>query len=63
MGWLLCRAGYAISLHPLLCLSPKGFLIESKLLRSLQALGRHERTLMKLDSIFAVSCALAHQGL
>ncbi|KAM9616575.1 dynein regulatory complex protein 1 isoform 6-T6 [Morphnus guianensis] len=30
-----------------------GFLIESKLLRSLQALGRHERTLMKLDSIFA----------
>ncbi|XP_052666195.1 dynein regulatory complex protein 1 isoform X3 [Harpia harpyja] len=30
-----------------------GFLIESKLLRSLQALGRHERTLVKLDSIFA----------
>ncbi|NXN73109.1 DRC1 protein, partial [Himantopus himantopus] len=30
-----------------------GFLIESKLLRPLQALGRHERTLMKLDSIFA----------
>ncbi|KFP53092.1 Dynein regulatory complex protein 1, partial [Cathartes aura] len=29
------------------------FLIESKLLRSLHALGRHERTLMKLDSIFA----------
>ncbi|KAM6404737.1 dynein regulatory complex protein 1 isoform 2-T2 [Pluvialis apricaria] len=30
-----------------------GFLMESKLLRPLQALGRHERTLMKLDSIFA----------
>ncbi|NXV94227.1 DRC1 protein, partial [Calonectris borealis] len=30
-----------------------GFLIESKLLRPLHALGRHERTLMKLDSIFA----------
>ncbi|KAK0678848.1 DRC1 protein, partial [Pygoscelis papua] len=30
-----------------------GFLIESKLLRPLRALGRHERTLMKLDSIFA----------
>ncbi|KFP21291.1 Dynein regulatory complex protein 1, partial [Egretta garzetta] len=30
-----------------------GFLIESKLLKPLQALGRHERTLMKLDSIFA----------
>ncbi|KAM6084257.1 dynein regulatory complex protein 1 isoform 2-T2 [Theristicus caerulescens] len=30
-----------------------GFLIESKLLRPLDALGRHERTLMKLDSIFA----------
>ncbi|NXS69151.1 DRC1 protein, partial [Pandion haliaetus] len=29
-----------------------GFLIESKLLRSLQALGRQERTLMKLSSIF-----------
>ncbi|GAB0185252.1 dynein regulatory complex protein 1 [Grus japonensis] len=30
-----------------------GFLIESKLLRPLHELGRHERTLMKLDSIFA----------
>ncbi|XP_072711586.1 dynein regulatory complex protein 1 [Ciconia boyciana] len=30
-----------------------GFLIESKLLRPLHVLGRHERTLMKLDSIFA----------
>ncbi|KAM9273680.1 dynein regulatory complex protein 1 [Cariama cristata] len=30
-----------------------GFLIESKLLRPLHALGRHERTLMKLDSISA----------
>ncbi|NXG36384.1 DRC1 protein, partial [Dromaius novaehollandiae] len=30
-----------------------GFLIESKLLRLLQPLGKHERTLMKLDSIFA----------
>ncbi|XP_009281727.1 PREDICTED: dynein regulatory complex protein 1, partial [Aptenodytes forsteri] len=30
-----------------------GFVIESKLLRPLRALGRHERTLMKLDSIFA----------
>ncbi|NWH43114.1 DRC1 protein, partial [Fregata magnificens] len=30
-----------------------GFLIESKLLRPLHALGRHKRTLMKLDSIFA----------
>ncbi|NXT30990.1 DRC1 protein, partial [Pelecanoides urinatrix] len=30
-----------------------GFLIESKLLRPLRALGRHERTLVKLDSIFA----------
>ncbi|NXW08752.1 DRC1 protein, partial [Fregetta grallaria] len=30
-----------------------GFLIESKLLKPLHALGRHERTLMKLDSIFA----------
>ncbi|KAF1567040.1 Dynein regulatory complex protein 1, partial [Eudyptes schlegeli] len=30
-----------------------GFLIESKLLRPLRALGRHERTLMRLDSIFA----------
>ncbi|NXU28462.1 DRC1 protein, partial [Thalassarche chlororhynchos] len=30
-----------------------GFLIESKLLRPLHALGRHECTLMKLDSIFA----------
>ncbi|NXL05068.1 DRC1 protein, partial [Mesembrinibis cayennensis] len=30
-----------------------GFLIESKLLRPLDALGRHERTLMKLDSVFA----------
>ncbi|NXA39947.1 DRC1 protein, partial [Eudromia elegans] len=29
-----------------------GFLIESKLLRLLQPLGRHERTLVKLDSIF-----------
>ncbi|KAM9297952.1 dynein regulatory complex protein 1 [Morus bassanus] len=29
------------------------FLIESKLLRPLHALGRHERTLMKLDSVFA----------
>ncbi|NXT90600.1 DRC1 protein, partial [Anhinga rufa] len=29
------------------------FLIESKLLKPLHALGRHERTLMKLDSIFA----------
>ncbi|NXA54026.1 DRC1 protein, partial [Nothocercus julius] len=29
-----------------------GFLIESKLLRLLQPLGKHERTLMKLDSIF-----------
>ncbi|KAM6138251.1 dynein regulatory complex protein 1 [Phoenicopterus ruber ruber] len=30
-----------------------GFLIESRLLRPLRALGRHERTLVKLDSIFA----------
>ncbi|NXE54346.1 DRC1 protein, partial [Casuarius casuarius] len=30
-----------------------GFLIESKLLRLLQPLGKHERALMKLDSIFA----------
>ncbi|KFZ62841.1 Dynein regulatory complex protein 1, partial [Podiceps cristatus] len=30
-----------------------GFLMESKLLRPLHALGRHERTLTKLDSIFA----------
>ncbi|NWY06334.1 DRC1 protein, partial [Nothoprocta ornata] len=30
-----------------------GFLIESKLLRLLQPLGKHERTLVKLDSIFA----------
>ncbi|XP_075606405.1 dynein regulatory complex protein 1 isoform X2 [Balearica regulorum gibbericeps] len=30
-----------------------GFLIESKLLRPLHELGRHERILMKLDSIFA----------
>uniref|UniRef100_A0A8C3KBB2 Dynein regulatory complex protein 1 n=1 Tax=Calidris pygmaea TaxID=425635 RepID=A0A8C3KBB2_9CHAR len=30
-----------------------GFLIEKKLLKPLNALGRHERTLMKLDSIFA----------
>ncbi|NWY52704.1 DRC1 protein, partial [Chionis minor] len=30
-----------------------GFLIESKLLRPLHALGRRERTLVKLDSIFA----------
>ncbi|NWQ86538.1 DRC1 protein, partial [Burhinus bistriatus] len=30
-----------------------GFLIESKLLRHLHTLGRHECTLMKLDSIFA----------
>ncbi|KAM6432724.1 dynein regulatory complex protein 1 [Rhynochetos jubatus] len=30
-----------------------GFLVESKLLRPLHALGRHERTLMKLDSVFA----------
>ncbi|NXH67275.1 DRC1 protein, partial [Hydrobates tethys] len=30
-----------------------GFLVESKLLRPLRALGRHERTLVKLDSIFA----------
>ncbi|NXK24988.1 DRC1 protein, partial [Arenaria interpres] len=29
-----------------------GFLIEKKLLKPLNALGRHERTLMKLDSIF-----------
>ncbi|XP_068792824.1 dynein regulatory complex protein 1 [Struthio camelus] len=31
-----------------------GFLIESKLLRLLQPLGKHERTLVKLDSIFNV---------
>ncbi|NXL53457.1 DRC1 protein, partial [Podilymbus podiceps] len=30
-----------------------GFLMESKLLRPLHALGRHERTLTKLDAIFA----------
>ncbi|KGL72752.1 Dynein regulatory complex protein 1, partial [Tinamus guttatus] len=30
-----------------------GFLVESKLLRLLQPLGKHERTLVKLDSIFA----------
>ncbi|NXN43513.1 DRC1 protein, partial [Rhinoptilus africanus] len=30
-----------------------GFLIEKKLMKPLNALGRHERTLMKLDSIFA----------
>ncbi|NXF54774.1 DRC1 protein, partial [Oceanites oceanicus] len=30
-----------------------GFLIESRLLRPLRALGRHERTLVKLDSVFA----------
>uniref|UniRef100_A0A8D0FXT2 Dynein regulatory complex protein 1 n=1 Tax=Strix occidentalis caurina TaxID=311401 RepID=A0A8D0FXT2_STROC len=44
--------GDVISLHPLLCVSPKGFLIESKLLRPLDSLGRQERVLMKLDSIF-----------
>ncbi|KFV52141.1 Dynein regulatory complex protein 1, partial [Tyto alba] len=30
-----------------------GFLVENKLLRPLDSLGRHERILMKLDSIFA----------
>ncbi|NWU59114.1 DRC1 protein, partial [Dromas ardeola] len=30
-----------------------GFLVENKLLKPLNALGRHERTLMKLDSVFA----------
>ncbi|XP_061845587.1 dynein regulatory complex protein 1 [Colius striatus] len=30
-----------------------GFLMESRLLKPLRALGRHERTLMKLNSIFA----------
>ncbi|XP_026702160.1 dynein regulatory complex protein 1, partial [Athene cunicularia] len=40
-----------------------GFLIESKLLRPLDSLGRQERVLMKLDSIFGVRCGLAHRGL
>ncbi|XP_076191400.1 LOW QUALITY PROTEIN: dynein regulatory complex protein 1-like [Aptenodytes patagonicus] len=39
-----------------------GFLIESKLLRPLRALGRHERTLMKLDSIFACSLCFHCRG-
>lgn len=52
------------SLFPcsLLSLSAKGFLIERKLLRPLRALGKHECTLLRLDSIFSVSCLLAHQS-
>uniref|UniRef100_A0A8C0IBY1 Dynein regulatory complex protein 1 n=1 Tax=Bubo bubo TaxID=30461 RepID=A0A8C0IBY1_BUBBB len=52
MSWLPGGDGDVISLHPLLCVSLKGFLIESELLRPLDSLGRQERVLMKLDSIF-----------
>lgn len=47
---------------PFLFVSGKGFLIERKLLKPLCALGKHECTLLRLDSIFSVSCLLAHQG-
>lgn len=48
------NADTAVSM-PAVCVSPKGFLIERKLLRPLRALGKHERTLLRLDSIFSVS--------
>lgn len=55
------NADTAVSM-PALCVSPKGFLIERKLLRPLRALGKHERTLLRLDSIFSVSCQSAESS-
>uniref|UniRef100_G1NMW4 Dynein regulatory complex protein 1 n=1 Tax=Meleagris gallopavo TaxID=9103 RepID=G1NMW4_MELGA len=42
-----------VSVLPFLFVSAKGFLIERKLLRPLRALGKHECTLLRLDSIFS----------